>query len=317
MIVQPDGEGVGRAVAQLRAGRLVAFPTETVYGLGADALRPEAVEGVFSAKGRPAGNPLIVHVDGAAMAERVADWTEAARRLAARFWPGPLTLVLPATAIVPAQVIAGGDTVAVRAPDHPVALELIGAFGGPLVAPSANRSGAVSPTTAAHVEAAFPEILVLDGGPCRAGLESTVLDLTGPPAILRPGPIGPAAIAAELGVTVAVGAGAAGVARSPGLLGRHYAPARPVRLLGAGEVAAPPAGVAWLALDRPPGAGVIAMPPDGAAYAARLYAALREADASGAGEIWIDLPGPDRLGGPEGDLWAAIVDRLTRAAASP
>lgn len=321
MILQPDDAGIARALEALRAGAPVAFPTETVYGLGADAASEPAVRAVFERKGRPAWNPLIVHVDGAPMARTVvADWPERAAKLADRFWPGPLTLVLEKAPGVPDIVTAGGPTIAVRAPDHPVALRLIGAFGAPLVAPSANRSGAVSPTTAAHVEAAFPDILILDGGACRGGIESTVVDLTGPARILRPGLIGAAALREALGEAVIApeepDAAPPGPARSPGQRGPHYSPRARVRLGEAPEASgAAPAGAVRLALGAASGAGVIGMPADARAYAARLYAALREADESGASEIRVELPGADRLAGPEAEIWGAIVDRLRRAAA--
>jgi len=302
MILQPNDEAIARAVGALRAGGLVAFPTETVYGLGASASDAAAVGAVFLRKGRPASNPLIVHVDGVDMAQSVvADWPARAGALAAGFWPGPLTLVLAKGPHVPPAVTAGGETVAVRAPDHPVALALIRALGGPLVAPSANPSGAVSPTTAGHVEADFPDLLILDGGPCRTGIESTVLDLTGPPRVLRQGVISADAIAAALGEPVAEGA-TPGPARSPGLAGSHYAPRAPLRLV------APEAG------PEPEGTARVVLPDSATEAAARLYAALREADVEDATAIWVQAPTPEQLAGPEGGLWRAILDRLQRAA---
>lgn len=291
------------ALARLASGRLVAFPTETVYGLGADALRPEAVERVFAAKGRPATNPLIVHVADAQMARTVVShWPPEAERLAARFWPGPLTLVLPRAPHVPDAVTAGGDLVAVRCPDHPLTLELLRRYGRPLVGPSANRSGGVSPTTAEHVREEFPpdEVLVLDGGPCRGGIESTVL-LVGPPAVvLRPGLIG----AAELGASVS---GVSSPA-SPGQMDRHYAPAtRTVRI--APEDWPLPGRVALLAREplSPAPALLLEMPSDPAGYAEQLYARLREADAAGMDLIAVVVPTD------EGELWDALRDRLRRA----
>ncbi|MGQ0628206.1 MAG: L-threonylcarbamoyladenylate synthase, partial [Phycisphaerales bacterium] len=229
----PDQPSVGEimsAAERLRAGGLVAFPTETVYGLGADAFNPRAVDAVFTAKGRPSHNPLIVHVSGPDMAQAlVADWTPAADALARRFWPGPLTLVLPRSRSVLDAVTAGGPTVAVRSPDHPTAIALLFAFGGPLVGPSANRSGGVSPTCAAHVRAGFDssEVTVLDGGTCPTGIESTVLSLATPaaPEVLRPGVIGPAELSRCLGVTVRIAAMTSqpnGPLMSPGMLESHY-----------------------------------------------------------------------------------------------
>ena len=303
MILAPTADAIARAAQTLRAGGLVAFPTETVYGLGADARSPAAVGAVFLRKGRPASNPLIVHVDGVEMARSVvAEWPARADALAARFWPGPLTLVLAKEPGLPAAVTAAGETVAVREPDHPVALELIRVSGRPLVAPSANPSGAVSPTTAEHVEADFPDLLILDGGPCRAGIESTVLDLTGPGAarVLRQGVVTPEEVAAVLGEPVAVGA-VARAARSPGVAGAHYAPRAPVRLVAPEEVA-------------PEGVARVKLPESAVESAARLYATLREADAAGPEGIWVEAPTPEQLAGPEGSLWRAILDRLQRAA---
>ncbi|TVQ61588.1 MAG: threonylcarbamoyl-AMP synthase [Phycisphaerales bacterium] len=316
------------AVRRLRSGRLVAFPTETVYGLGALALNGEAVARVFAAKGRPASNPLIVHVLDEAMARRVTGaWPMAARRLASAFWPGPLTLVLPAGAGVPSAVTAGGPGVAVRSPDHPLALALFRAVGEPLVGPSANRSGAVSPTLASHVREAFDpgEVLVLDGGACRVGLESTVLSLMDParPVILRPGMIGAAAIAEVLGIAVGEGEGTDGHAGSPGRLGPHYRPSAPVHLVetlsaldeamvsstGACVVLTPPG----LPVAVEPPHEAIVMPSDASAYAARLYAALREADA--AQPTWILVCRPPASGQrpEETAIWQAVHERLTRA----
>lgn len=316
---------IDRAVRRLRRGGLVAFPTETVYGLGALARDARAVAGVFHAKGRPRGNPLIVHVADAAMARAVASaWPASAAALAERFWPGPLTIVLPKARDIPDEVTAGGRTVAVRCPDHPVALALLEALGEPLVGPSANRSGGVSPTRPEHVRAAFPasEVLVLDGGRCERGIESTVVDLTQTPLrVLRPGFIGPAEIAGVAGAEVEVGSASAGPARSPGLLPVHYAPGTPARLIDPKDLeatlAALPEGSAAVVLG--PADLHIPQPhmhrtmPEGAeAYAACMYEALRESDNRRAALVVVVRPwGP---GEPEG-LWAAIADRLGRATA--
>lgn len=337
-MVSVDPSAIRQAAERLAAGGLVAFPTETVYGLGADAMSPAAIDRVYAVKGRPAGNPLIVHVTGSEMARRVvANWPDEAQRLAEALWPGPITLVLAKAASVPARACGGGTSVAVRAPDHPAALALIERFGGPIVGPSANPSGRVSPTTAAHVRESFaPEdVMVLDGGPCRGGIESTVLDLTGPvPRVLRPGLITPAQIERVLGRPVEFageGGRAAATPRarrdgeplsSPGLLPQHYAPRTPALLVSS---------EGWEVLLRGGGGRVavltlsgrlvvpvphlrIQMPPGPREYAARLYAALREADASGCSLIAIERP---EIDGPDAALWSAIVDRLQRATAKP
>ena len=322
-------EDIAIAIALLRCGRLVAFPTETVYGLGAEALNAEAVAAVFAAKGRPAGNPLIVHVVDESMARRVCDhWPPSASMLAARFWPGPLTMVLPKAAFVPDAVTAGGPTVAVRCPSHPLTLALLETLGTPLVGPSANRSGGVSPTCAEHVRESFTEdeVFVLDGGPCVGGIESTVVDLTtDPPRVLRPGLVSAEQIAEVLGREVVgpahrISATTPGPARSPGLMRSHYAPQRPLRLVGADDLAYhlqavdPGTAAAVLgpaATQVAPPHRLLAMPADPESYAARLYAAMREADAGNPAVILVVKPwvGESRAG-----LWAAIADRLERAA---
>jgi len=340
-----------RAVEVLRSGGLVAFPTETVYGLGADALNARAVEGVFRAKGRPRGNPLIVHVDGQAMArEMVAGcWSERAASLAGAFWPGPLALVVERGGAVPGVVAAGGATVGVRCPDHPVALELIERFGGPLVGPSANVSGGVSPTEARHVAESLPGVLVVDGGACRTGIESTVVDVTGSAVrVLRPGVIGAEALERVLGEAVVArpGGGAdarasggeGGSVRSPGVLGAHYRPRATVVVCATDELRCACAGAARaVALVRTPEAiaeasegppvvgrvGVIEMARDAAGYAAGLYAALRRADEMGADLIVVESPpmmgARDGRGRewtqPDRAIWEAVADRLGRASA--
>lgn len=225
---RPDPDILAEAAAVIRRGGLVAFPTETVYGLGADALNAAAVRRIFAAKGRPASDPLIVHVGGVEELPRVVEDTPAvAEALAARFWPGPLTFVLPKAGRVPTEVTAGGPTVAVRCPAHPLARALIAAAGTPIAAPSANRFAHTSPTTADHVwdDLAGRIELILDGGPTRIGVESTVLDLTvEPPAILRPGGVTAEQLAEVLGAVACGGRAAEGVLASPGLLERHYAP---------------------------------------------------------------------------------------------
>lgn len=318
----PD-ETLRDAVARLRAGALVAFPTETVYGLGADASNPEAVARVFALKGRPADHPLIVHL---AHADMIGAWAldppDEARALAARFWPGPLTLVLRRHPRVPAAVTGGQDTIALRVPGHPVALALLDAFGGGLAAPSANRFGRVSPTTARHVRDEFgaDAPLVLDGGPCAVGLESTILHLAGSgPTVLRPGAITAAALAEALGRPVAE-APRADAPRVPGALESHYAPATPLRLATRADAAALAetlaAGtgrtVAVLHIGAPPpGLGgravATALPADPPGYGRHLYATLRRLDEAGHGAI-IAIPPPADA------AWRAARDRLARAA---
>lgn len=344
---------LAKAAARLRDGGTVAFPTETVYGLGADALNPSAVERVFRLKGRPSVNPLIVHVSGVEMARRhavdAAGWSARAEALARAFWPGPLTMVLPRAAGVPQAVTAGRDTVAVRCPDHPAALALLFAFDGPLVGPSANRSGGVSPTCAEHVRAAWLEddVLVIDGGPCSAGIESTVLLVPpgGRARVLRPGPIGGESIRDVLGepVEAAPPTGSPGGGLlSPGMMPVHYAPrtravivehgpgAEPLRdalddlLDGRGAQSGSGAGRAvvlshrlTLEAEEPGVWRLIRMPGSASGYAARLYAALREADAMGADLIAIERPpGPEAADSADDRaLWVAIADRLARATA--
>jgi len=334
--MQSGPEDIAAAVTQLRSGGLVAFPTETVYGLGALALDAHAVAEVFRVKGRPETNPLIVHVVDDVMAQRVcAEWPRVAARLAAEFWPGPLTLVLPKAADLPGIVTANGPTVAVRSPSHPLTLALLEALGEPLVGPSANRSGRVSPTCAAHVRESFPDdtVLVLDGGPCVGGIESTVVDVTCEPlCVLRPGLISAAQIAAAIGRDVVSGEPHSDTtdtppppARTPGHIGTHYAPVAPARLvnsaeldralraLSKGEHAA--VLTAQAARVQPPHRA-IEMPRDARAYAARLYAALREADAMMPSIVLIERPWPNETPtAPPTGVWAAVADRLTRATA--
>jgi L-threonylcarbamoyladenylate synthase len=319
----PDLHAIERAAAVLRAGRLVAFPTETVYGLGADAGDPGAVAAVFRAKGRPATNPLIIHVaDATAAMHLVAAWPESAARLAAQFWPGPLTLVLPRGPRIPDLVTAGGATVAVRVPAHPVALALLRAAAVPVAAPSANPSGYVSPTRAEHVLAGLAGVvdLVLDAGPVPGGIESTVLDVTTDPArLLRPGLASPEQIAAVIGPITLSQKDAASTgtpSRSPGMQPRHYAPRTPLELVeGDGrdrveELRQAGRRVGWLTFGTEQLDNVITMtmPADAAAYAANLYAALHMLDGAGVDRIIVAQP-------PDAADWLAVRDRLRRGAA--
>ena len=323
--VAPEPEPIERAAAVIRRGGLVAFPTETVYGLGANAEDPDAVERIFAAKGRPAANPLIVHVADLEEARDLAErWPEMAERLAAEFWPGPLTLVVRRWHGVIDAVTAGLPSVALRMPSHPVALALVRAAGVPIAAPSANRSSMVSPTTAMHVQRSLGDVvdLILDGGPTRVGIESTVVDLTGKvPRLLRPGMITRETLERVVGP---METGPAAVPddtprASPGLMTRHYAPRADLRLFGANQRAA----AAEMARSSAGGGGRVGalllapldapihhplhMPAEPGAYAQRLYAALYELDDLGCDLILVEEV-------PAGSPWAAVRDRLQRAA---
>jgi L-threonylcarbamoyladenylate synthase len=314
--LSPDGAGIARAGDLLRAGGLVAFPTETVYGLGADATRPEAVAGIYAAKERPRFNPLIAHVAETEAAEREGMFDAAARRLAAAFWPGPLTLVVPAApgCTVSDLARAGLDSLGLRVPAHPVARALLAEVGRPLAAPSANRSGRVSPTEPSHVLADLEGRIdaVLDGGASAVGVESTIVAcLGGAPRLLRPGGVPREAIEALIGERLAEGLGGSALL-APGMLASHYAPRARVRL----DAARIEPGEAALLFGRitPPGVQhavrAVNLSEKGhlAEAAARLFAALRDLDASGAATIAV-APIP-AMG-----LGEAINDRLQRAAA--
>ncbi|MCS7026425.1 MAG: L-threonylcarbamoyladenylate synthase [Bryobacteraceae bacterium] len=303
-------EELDRAAAVLRQGGLVVMPTETVYGLAANALDAEAVKRIYEVKGRPATSPLIVHVAAIEMARSLARcWPEEANVLAGRYWPGPLTLVVPKRPVVPDVVTAGLDTVALRMPAHPVARELIRRATVPLAAPSANRFTQLSPTTAEHARASLGDQvdLILDGGPCQVGIESTVVSLTGDPLLLRPGMISLAELERLLGRPVKTVSKVEGPHPSPGLHERHYAPRTPLLLLKGEPL---PAGRgAYLYWSRPQRAALqISMPATAEGYAKRLYEELHRADAAGLDWIAVETP-PDE---PE---WWGITDRLRRAAA--
>jgi L-threonylcarbamoyladenylate synthase len=316
-IVAADAAAIADAAERLRAGELVAFPTETVYGLGARALDPAALLRIFRAKGRPATHPLIAHVpDARAAAALSSRWDERAQALAERFWPGPLTLVVPRAPSVPAELSGGKPTVAVRAPAHPVALALLRDLGEPLAAPSANRYQTLSPTTAAHVARAFADepFVILDGGPCAAGLESTVLDLTvSPPAILRPGALPLLALRALVpDLVIAAGSVTDEAARhSPGQDAIHYAPRAPLRLGARAELLGvddPGAALVLRGRGEPSRPSAVVLPDDAAAYGRALYATLHALDDAGARLILVELP-------PDDETWLAVADRLRRAAA--
>jgi L-threonylcarbamoyladenylate synthase len=307
------------AVAALRRGEVIGMPTETVYGLAADAGNAEAVRRIFALKGRPADHPLIVHVASTAqLATFCSRVPAAAIRLAGAFWPGPLTMILPRAASVSDAVTGGQDSVGLRCPAHPVALQLLASFGGGLAAPSANRFGRISPTSAAHVRAEFGDAvpIVLDGGDSDVGIESTIVDLaSSQPRILRPGRITREQIVAILGTDVADAPGADSP-RASGTLEAHYAPRTPMLLLPretmereAVQQRALGQNVALLAIGAlPAGFGGEALPGSAEGYAHGLYAALRALDAGGAHLLLVQRP-------PDTREWLAVNDRLRRASA--
>jgi L-threonylcarbamoyladenylate synthase len=313
--------GIADAVAVLRAGGLVAFPTETVYGLGADASNPDAVEAIYAAKGRPRNHPLIVHLHERAQLNAWArEISSHAERLAQRFWPGPLTLIYKRAPQVLDVVTGGQDTVAVRMPSHPIARELLRAFGGGIAAPSANRYGRVSATTAEHVRSEFGSAVgcVLDGGASDVGIESTIVDVSGErPALLRPGSITLADVEEALGETLT--AATPSSPRASGMHAKHYAPLTPLMVVEADvliELAASMArqgdtvAVLSRSLPRPLAVNLIwiAAPPDAAGYAHDLYANLRRLDEAHCTAMLVEQP-------PLEPAWSAVLDRLTRAAA--
>ena len=322
MIVQPTPENLERAAQRLRDGLLVAFPTETVYGLGADARNPAAIARLYAAKRRPATHPVIVHLASvAALSAWAVDIPDAARALAAAFWPGPLTLLLKRAPGVLDEVTGGQSSIGLRMPSHPVARQLLRLFAGDeggIAAPSANRFGRISATTAQHVDQDFGDelALVIDGGPCDLGIESTIVDLSREePMSLRPGAIGAEAIAAVLGRPLSAADSSA--PRVSGSLAAHYAPKTRARLLAKDALAAaladmmrPGAHICVLAHDNAQPLGFagtwLDMPPQSGPYAQQLYGNLRALDAVEADEIWIESP-------PEGPEWHAVHDRLRRA----
>jgi len=308
-----DSGEIERAAALLRTGRLVAFPTETVYGLGANALDPEAVARIYVVKHRPATSPLIVHVDSVEMAQSlVAGWPDIASRLAQKFWPGPLTLVLRKKPAVPDMVTANLSTVGLRMPAHPVALALIKAARLPLAAPSANRFTELSPTTAEHVRRSLGTEVdyVLDGGRCSVGIESTVLSLAGPtPVLLRPGGISRAELELIIGGVTSPQQGQTGSHPAPGMHPRHYSPRTALYLATNGKLPDHGHGI-YLEYTHPaerPTFATIPMPATASDYAAVLYERLHQADAADVDWIAVDLP-------PNAPEWEAVHDRLRRAA---
>lgn len=311
---------LAEAVAVLSRGGLVAFPTETVYGLGADARNADAVRRIFAVKRRPSAHPLIVHIGSLSELSSVARQVPAlALRLAVRFWPGPLTLIVPRGEGVPLEVTGGQETVAVRVPQHPLALELLHRFGAGVAAPSANRFGAVSPTRAEHVRQDLGDEvdLLLDGGPCEVGLESTIIDVSrGYPQLLRPGGVPVEAIEAELGEAVVRDAEA--TVRAPGQLASHYATRAELRVVAPGELEARAATLLErglrVAVLAPAGTAIprvhesLFVPADPAGYARALYESLRALDDRGVDAILAIAPATHGLG-------LAVSDRLSRAAA--
>jgi len=317
-LLDPNPKNIAEAAARLRAGGVVVFPTETVYGLGAETFNPAAVGLIYQVKGRPSNNPLIAHVIDAAGARRLTTrWDDRCEALVARFWPGPLTLVLPKSHDVPTRSTAGLNTIAVRSPAHPVARQLLELVGTPLSAPSANRSGHISPTRAEHVMEDFADVrdlMVIDGGPCELGIESTVLDLTvRTPRILRPGSVSAADLRAVVGEVSEPAI--ARQAISPGTAESHYAPSTPAVLVDSDVIRdrldhldQPAAVLCFDDSMAPPPHRTITMPRDADDYASALYHALRQADDLGLTMILIERP-------PTGDRWNAVHDRLMRATA--
>ncbi len=316
-----DDAAIAKAVELLNQGRLVAFPTETVYGLGADAGSAEAVTGIFKAKGRPVDHPLIVHI---ASSTQLSDWAnmvpETAQRLAKRFWPGPLTLILKKRPEVPNEVTGGQDTVGLRIPDNPVALRLLRAFGGGIAAPSANRFKRVSPTQASHVAEELDGLvdLILDGGPCRVGVESTIIDLSGAsPLLLRPGSISKAEIEQVLQCELTeISTTNNDTPRAPGQMAVHYAPSTPTRLCPSEQLndtirqlaeQGKKIGLLAYRFEWNSSMTIIQLPETAEAYAQGFYAALRELDRQRLDIILVEQP-------PESNEWHAINDRLKKAA---
>jgi L-threonylcarbamoyladenylate synthase len=316
-LIASDDAGIRLAAERIRAGGIAAFPTETVYGLGAGTFDAAALRSVYALKGRPSDNPLIAHVlDAVDARSLVSTWDARCSRLAAAFWPGPLTLILPRSDIVPDEAVAGLRTIAVRSPMHPVARSLLYAVQGPVSAPSANRSGHVSPTTAEHVMADFAEdaeLLVLEGGRAGFGIESTVLDLSGDhPVIRRPGSVTAEALRRFVGDVEVAHALEQGV--SPGTSLMHYAPDTPATMVPSarlaaflGSLSAPAAVLAMPGTEVKAPHVTIRMQPDAEGYARMLYAGLREAEGTGLSQIVIEEPA-----GRDG-VWLAVLDRLRRA----
>ena len=307
-IVQPTQGAYKSAVKKLRDGGVVSFSTETVYGLGCDTFNKEAIAKIYKLKNRPKNNPMIAHIADVSWVDKLCSgWSTKCDQLAEHFWPGPLTIVLPKKEVVPESACGGFETIAIRLPAHPVARELLAQFNGPISAPSANKSGHISPTTAQHVEEDFGgSVLVIDGGPCETGIESTVISMVDRPEVLRLGSITVEELSRAIGR--ACSNNATSQSNSPGTTMRHYAPNTPTAMLDKELVeAVNNCDCVVLSIHATPEATkkTIQMPPTPKNYAKKLYASLREADSIGAKKIIIESPG--KLTG-----WQAVNDRLCR-----
>lgn len=316
-VVLPTIQNIEQAAQVLKKGGIIAFPTETVYGLGCDTFNPNAINRVYTLKGRPKNNPTIAHILESSWAGQLTEhWNEECDQLAKAFWPGPLTIVLPKKEEVPKAATGGRDSIAIRSPNHPIAKQLLSCFGSPISAPSANKSGYISPTTATHVEEEFGDnIQILDGGACEEGIESTVLSLISEPTILRPGTISESEIVEIIGTVFTVNSSEQNNSPdspdSPGTTPHHYSPNTTVTLLTANEIneIADENCVAIAMCGRPKHIKHwIQMPVDPKEYGTRLYSALREADALGVKRILIEKP-------TDTHEWSAILDRLYRCSA--
>jgi len=310
-IVNPTPTSIQEAATTLQNGGVVAFPTETVYGLGCDTFNEDGIQQVYELKGRPKNNPTIAHIHDVSIASQLTDgWNEQCQLLADHFWPGPLTLVVPKTSAVPLAACGGFETIAIRMPNHPIALSLLTAVGGPVSAPSANPSGYISPTTAIHVEQSFGGgVTVIDGGPCDCGIESTVLSLVDVPTILRPGSISLSSLVQLFPETKL--AHPASQTDSPGTASTHYSPHTKTTLLDCDSVnSISNPDVIVISIKGTPRITkhAFVLPDSPTEYASKLYATLRDADALGAHEIIIESP-------PQTPAWNAVMNRLLRATA--
>ncbi len=310
-IVSPAQESYNLAVKKLRDGDIVSFSTETVYGLGCDTFNEEAITTIYALKNRPTNNPMIAHVlDVSWVGKLCTGWNEKCDQLADRFWPGPLTIVLPKKEAVPKSACGGFETIAIRCPAHPVARALLAQFGNPVSAPSANKYGNISPTTAQHVEEEFGgSVMVIDGGPCEKGIESTVVSMVAQPEVLRFGSVSVEELSDTIGQVCSTIA--TSQINAPGTTMRHYAPQTPTTSINQNQMdSVNDFGCVVLTIHATPIAAkrAIQMPASSKDYAKKLYAALREADASGANHIYIETPQKT----PE---WQAVHDRLFRCCA--
>ncbi|MCH2146966.1 MAG: threonylcarbamoyl-AMP synthase [Phycisphaerales bacterium] len=308
-IANPTQSSIQEAAETLRGGGVVAFPTETVYGLGCDTFNETGIQKVYDLKGRPKNNPTIAHIHDVSVVSQLTNhWDEKCDLLAKHFWPGPLTIIVPKNNAVPSAACGGFDTIAIRMPNHRVALSLLAEVGGPLSAPSANPSGYISPTTAIHVEQSFGGgVTVIDGGPCDCGIESTVLSLVGVPTVLRPGSVSLASLAKLLPETKL--SEPAAQTDSPGTASAHYSPHTKTTLVGSdsiNSISNPDVIVVSIVGTPRITKHAFVMPNCPKGYASKMYATLREADAIGAHEILIETP-------PSTPEWNAVLNRLLRA----